>query len=50
MSPVRPAMAAEGDMGIDAARTPFETDRLDNLETLRMTECVHRAAGVEIQA
>jgi predicted dehydrogenase len=28
--------------------TPFETDRLDNLETLRLMESVYRAAGVEI--
>lgn len=28
--------------------TPFETDRLDNLETLRLMECVYRAAGVEV--
>ncbi len=26
---------------------PFETDRLDNLETLRLMESVYRAAGVE---
>lgn len=26
--------------------TPFETDRLDNLETLRLMESVYRAAGV----
>lgn len=30
--------------------TPFETDRLDNLETLRLMEAVYRAAGVEISA
>jgi predicted dehydrogenase len=30
--------------------TPFETDRLDNLETLRLMESVYRAAGVEISA
>lgn len=30
-----------------AAGTPFETDRLDNLETLRLMENVYRAAGVE---
>jgi len=30
--------------------TPFETDRLDNLETLRLMESVYRAAGVEIAA
>ena len=29
--------------------TPFETDRLDNLETLRLMESVYRAAGVEIE-
>ncbi len=29
-------------------RTPFETDRLDNLETLRLMENVYRAAGVEV--
>lgn len=28
--------------------TPFETDRLDNLETLRLMEDVYRAAGVEV--
>jgi predicted dehydrogenase len=28
--------------------TPFETDRLDNLETLRLMEDVYRSAGVEI--
>lgn len=28
--------------------TPFETDRLDNLETLRLMESVYRAADVEI--
>lgn len=28
--------------------TPFETDRLDNLETLRLMEAVYRAAGMEI--
>ncbi len=28
--------------------TPFETDHLDNLETLRLMESVYRAAGVEI--
>lgn len=27
---------------------PFETDRLDNLETLRLMENVYRAAGVEV--
>jgi hypothetical protein len=27
---------------------PFETDRLDNLETLRLMESVYAAAGVEI--
>jgi predicted dehydrogenase len=27
--------------------TPFETDRLDNLETLRLMESVYRVAGVE---
>jgi predicted dehydrogenase len=30
--------------------SPFETDRLDNLETLRLMESVYRAAGVEIAA
>ena len=30
--------------------TPFETDRLDNLETLRLMESVYRAAGVEVDA
>lgn len=29
---------------------PFETDRLDNLETMRLMESVYRAAGVEISA
>ncbi|MCZ8183880.1 MAG: Gfo/Idh/MocA family oxidoreductase [Beijerinckiaceae bacterium] len=29
---------------------PFETDRLDNLETLRLMESVYRAAGTEICA
>ncbi len=28
--------------------TSFETDRLDNLETLRLMESVYRAAGVEV--
>lgn len=28
--------------------TPFETDRLDNLETLRLMESVYRAAGVGV--
>lgn len=28
---------------------PFETDRLDNLETLRLMESVYRAAGVETE-
>lgn len=28
--------------------TPFETDRLDNLETLRLMESVYRVAGVEV--
>lgn len=28
--------------------TPFETDRLDNLETLRLMESVYSAAGVEV--
>lgn len=28
--------------------TPFETDRLDNLETLKLMESVYRAAGVEV--
>jgi len=39
-------------MFIDNLRTgaPFETDRLDNLETLRLMESVYRAAGVEIDA
>ena len=27
---------------------PFETDRIDNLETLRLMEDVYRAAGVEV--
>ncbi|GAB5376849.1 MAG: hypothetical protein AcusKO_33110 [Acuticoccus sp.] len=31
-----------------AENRPFETDRLDNLETLRLMESVYRAAGVEI--
>ncbi|MEM8812670.1 MAG: Gfo/Idh/MocA family oxidoreductase [Pseudomonadota bacterium] len=31
-----------------AEETPFETDRLDNLETLRLMESVYRAAGVEV--
>ncbi len=30
------------------AGTPFETDRLDNLETLRLMESVYRAAGLEV--
>ena len=30
--------------------TPFETDRLDNLETLELMESVYRAAGVEVAA
>ncbi len=29
--------------------TPFETDRLDNLETLRLMEEVYTAAGVEVR-
>ncbi len=29
--------------------TPFETDRLDNLETLRLMESVYAAAGVETE-
>lgn len=33
-----------------AENRPFETDRLDNLETLRLMESVYRAAGVEIPA
>lgn len=33
-----------------ASGAPFETDRLDNLETLRLMESVYRAAGVEICA
>lgn len=28
--------------------TPFETDRLDNLETLRLMESVYQAVGVEV--
>jgi D-apiose dehydrogenase len=28
--------------------TPFETDRLDNLETLRLMESVYRVAGLEV--
>ncbi|MEM1044638.1 MAG: Gfo/Idh/MocA family oxidoreductase [Pseudomonadota bacterium] len=28
--------------------SPFETDRLDNLKTLRLMESVYRAAGVEV--
>ena len=31
-----------------AQKTPFETDRLDNLETLRLMESVYRTAGVEV--
>ena len=31
-----------------AAGTEFETDRIDNLETLRLMEDVYRAAGVEV--
>ncbi len=30
--------------------TEFETDRLDNIETLRLMESVYRAAGVEVHA
>lgn len=30
--------------------TPFETDRLDNLETLRLMESVYRAVGVEVSS
>jgi predicted dehydrogenase len=30
--------------------TPFETDRLDNLETLRLMESVYAAAGVDVTA
>lgn len=30
--------------------TPFETDRLNNLETLELMESVYRAAGVEVSA
>jgi len=35
---------------VDGVRTgaPFETDRLDNLETLRLMESVYAAAGVEV--
>lgn len=35
---------------VDGVRddTPFETDRMDNLQTLRLMESVYRAAGVEI--
>ncbi len=33
--------------GVRAGR-PFETDRLDNLETLRLMESVYAAAGVEV--
>ncbi|MEH6725162.1 MAG: Gfo/Idh/MocA family oxidoreductase [Hyphomicrobiales bacterium] len=35
---------------VDGVRndTPFETDRLDNLQTLRLMESVYNAAGVEI--
>ena len=29
--------------------TAFETDRLDNLETLRLMESVYAAAGVEVR-
>jgi D-apiose dehydrogenase len=29
--------------------TPFETDRRDNLETLRLMESVYRAAGIEVE-
>ena len=29
---------------------PFETDRLDNLQTLRLMESVYTAAGVDISA
>jgi predicted dehydrogenase len=29
---------------------PFETDRIDNLETLRLMESVYRAAGVEVSS
>lgn len=32
------------------AGTPFETDRLDNLQTLRLMESVYRSAGVEVAA
>jgi len=28
--------------------TPFETDRMDNLQTLRLMESVYTAAGVEM--
>lgn len=31
-----------------AANTPFDTDRHDNLETLRLMESVYTAAGVEV--
>ena len=35
---------------VDGVRnnTPFETDHLDNLETLRLMESVYRAAGVKV--
>lgn len=33
-----------------AENTPFETDRHDNLETLRLMESVYTAAGVEVAA
>jgi len=37
---------------VEGVRTdaPFETDRLDNLETLRLMESVYTAAGVEVAA
>jgi predicted dehydrogenase len=31
-----------------ATGAPFETDRLDNLETMRLMESVYHAAGVEV--
>jgi len=31
-----------------STQTPFETDRLDNLETLRLMESVYNVAGVEV--
>ena len=45
MRPIRPGAFVRGVRD----GTPFETDRLDNLETLRLMESVYDAAGVEVR-